>query len=92
MKNIRILTTVAAAFMLSATVFAEDSGRKERSSGYVTGSFETNTNVYLEDTKTNANTPDGKFGSNNYLKVDYYNSKFSAGLQLEAYEIGRAHV
>lgn len=79
------LTTVAAALLLSATVFAEDGDKKERSAGYVTGSFETNTNLYQEDTKTNARVPEGKFGSNNYLKVDYYNSKFSAGLQLEAY-------
>lgn len=73
MNNTRFLITVAAAFMLSATVFAENSGKRERSTGYVTGSFETNTNVYQKDLKTNAKVPEGKFGSNNYLKVDYYN-------------------
>ena len=51
----------------------------------MTGSFETNTNVYLKDAKTLATVPDGRFGSNNYLKVDYYNRRFSAGVQLEAY-------
>lgn len=85
MRNFRILTTVAAAFMLSATVFADNTEQKSRSAGYVTGSFETNTNVYMEDAKTSAKVPEGNFGSNNYLKVDYYNSRFSAGLQLEAY-------
>ena len=85
MNKTRFMITVAAAFLLSATVFADNAEQKERSAGYVTGSFETNTNVYQEDLKTNATVPDGKFGSNNYLKVDYYNSKFSAGLQLEAY-------
>ena len=77
--------TVAAALLLSATVFAENNNEKERSAGYVTGAFETNTNVYMTDVKTSASVPDGKFGSNNYLKLDYHNSRFSAGVQLEAY-------
>ena len=81
----RIFTAVAAALMLSATAFAEEGNQKERSLGHVTGSFETNTNVYLKDAKTLATVPDGHFGSNNYLKVDYYNKRFSAGVQLEAY-------
>lgn len=85
MKKFQIIIAVAAALMLSATAFAEESQKKERSSGHVTGSFETNTNVYLKDAKTLATVPDGHFGSNNYLKVDYYNKRFSAGVQLEAY-------
>lgn len=85
MRGFKNLTAVAAALMLTATVFAEENTQKEGSAGYVTGSFETNTNVYLKDAKTLATVPDGHFGSNNYLKVDYYNKKFSAGVQLEAY-------
>jgi hypothetical protein len=82
MKNYRSFVAVAAALVLSATVFAEDKEQKERFAGHVTGSFETNTNVYLEDAKTLASVPDGHFGSNNYLKVDYYNKRFSAGAQV----------
>ena len=78
-------TAVAVALLLSATVFAENTPKRERSEGYVTGAFETNTNVYMTDVKTSASVPDGKFGSNNYLKLDYHNSRFSAGVQLEAY-------
>lgn len=85
MKGFKNLTAVAAALMLSAAAFAEENDKKERSQGYVTGGFETNTNVYLKDDKTLATVPDGHFGSNNYLKVDYYNKRFSAGVQLEAY-------
>ena len=85
MSRYRFFITVAAALMLSATVFAEDKEQKERSLGHVSGSFETNTNVYMKDVKTNAAVPDGRFGSNNYLKVDYNNRRFSAGVQLEAY-------
>ena len=85
MKGFKNLIAVATALMLSATAFAEEKENKERNLGHVTGSFETNTNVYLKDAKTFAAVPDGHFGSNNYLKVDYYNKRFSAGLQLEAY-------
>ena len=85
MKGFRNLIAVAAAFMLSATAFAEENDRKDRSQGFVTGSFETNTNVYLKDAKTLATVPEGRFGSNNYLKVDYYSKRFSAGVQMEAY-------
>ncbi len=53
--------------------------------GYVSGGFETNTNYYHQDSKTSATVPDGNFGSNNYLKLDYFNNRFTAGLQLEAY-------
>ena len=82
-----MFAAVAIALSLSATAFAEnkEEEKKERDWGHVTGSFETNTNVYLKDAKTLATVPDGRFGSNNYLKVDYYNRRFSAGVQLEAY-------
>ena len=85
MRGFVFYTAVAAAVMLSATASAENDRRSERSSGYVTGSFETNTFTYQDDKKTFATAPEGKFGSNNYLKVDYYNRHFSAGVQLEAY-------
>lgn len=53
--------------------------------GYVTAGFETNTNRYLTDPETSATVPDGYFGSNNYLKIDYHSSRFTAGVQMEAY-------
>jgi len=82
MKGLRSFIVVVAASLLSVTLSAENEKEKN---GYVTGSFETNTNVYLEDAVTMATVPDSRFGSNNYLKVDYYNKRFSAGVQLEAY-------
>ena len=85
MSRYRFFTTVAAALVLSATVFAQEKDQKERDFGHVSGSFETNTNAYMKDQKTNATVPDGRFGSNNYLKVDYNNRRFTAGMQLEAY-------
>ena len=83
--DFRLFIAVVAAFVLSATVFAEENRQKERSWGSVSGSFETNTNAYMDDAKTGATVPEGHFGSNNYLKVDYNNRRFSAGVQLEAY-------
>ena len=84
MKNIKpeilsIFIFCLCSLPLSASV---DSGKSQ---GYVTGSFETNSVYYNDDLKTSATVPDGMFGSNNYLKLDYYNSRFSAGVQMEAY-------
>ena len=53
--------------------------------GYITGSLETNDYIYADDIKTGAQTADDRFGSNNYLKLDYYNGNFSAGMQIEGY-------
>jgi len=59
--------------------------------GYLTGSFETNSNIYVNDEFLPDNpgddflVNDDAFGSNNYLKLDYYNGRFTAGMQLEAY-------
>ena len=59
-----IFSCVSAVCVVQAAETADEKG-------YVTGSFETNTNYYLEDQLTAATVPDGNFGSNNYLKVDY---------------------
>ena len=67
------------------TVFNMSASDSNDQKGYVAGSFETNTNYYLKDLRTTATVPDGSFGSNNYLKLDYYNIKFTAGMQLEGY-------
>ena len=90
MKNIIIrFSTFLFAMGLSGLTSVSAANRTDedenRSKGYLTGSFETNTNLYHEDVKTSATVPDGKFGSNNYLKLDYYNNRFSAGVQMEAY-------
>lgn len=73
---------LASAFSFNAMAEETPSGNSE---GYVTGSFETNTNGYVKDGRTTATVPDGNFGSNNYLKLDYYNSRFTAGIQIEGY-------
>ena len=84
-KFIYMTLTVSLLFAGETLFSAETDKSKDSSKGYVTGSLESNTNCYVEDAKTRATVPDGNFGSNNYLKVDYYNDKFSAGIQMEAY-------
>ena len=80
-----IAITMAALFAGTDLSAEESDYGKDRSSGYLTGSFETSTSLYNEDDKTSAVVPDGHFGSNNYLKLDYYKGNFSAGVQMEAY-------
>ena len=57
---------------------------KDSDKGYVTGSLESNSLYYRDDAATGALAPEGN-GSNNWLKLDYFNGRFSAGMQLEAY-------
>ncbi len=75
MKKILALSLLAVASM---TLSAQEKG-------YLTGSFETNDHFYVADEGNKFTPDDDRFGSNNYLKLDYYNGNFSAGLQLEAY-------
>ncbi|MBQ7311032.1 MAG: hypothetical protein IJW88_05835 [Alistipes sp.] len=81
MKKLTILFVLS---LLSVSAFAEQR-EGEKTKGRLTGSFETNSIFYVEDAKSGAITPQDNFGSNNYLKLDYYHGKFSAGVQGEAY-------
>ena len=75
MKKILMCGILAAASM---TLPAQEKG-------YLTGSFETTDHVYVADEGNKFTPDDDRFGSNNYIKLDYYNGNFSAGLQLESY-------
>lgn len=79
MKRLTFLLLLAATSLWAAMA-------QESPKGYLVGSFESNSIVYVKDEVTNAQRPDGNFASNNYLKADYYYGNFSAGLQLEAYQ------
>ena len=54
--------------------------------GQLSGSFESNSIYYQDDSGLGAagTAPDDRFGSNNYMKLDYMNGRFSAGLQIVA--------
>ena len=60
--------------------------------GYVSASLESTNHFYAEDQANNFYPEfqpqlgeDGFYASNNYLKIDYYRGKLSAGTQLEGY-------
>lgn len=78
MKCITINTcsTIIVAFIFTTSVYSQ---------GNLSGSFETNSIYYLNDSKPGIAAPDDKLGSNNYLKLDYQYKKFKAGIQYEAY-------
>lgn len=69
-----ICTSILATTVLSA-----------QETGYLTGSFETNNHFYVADEANRFDPYDELFGSNNYLKLDYYKGNFSAGMQVEGY-------
>lgn len=79
---IKFLFSSVSAICIAVSSLAQGT---DNSKGYLTGSFETNSILYRPDEKSGAITPEDKIGSNNYLKLDYYKGKFSAGLQLEGY-------
>lgn len=66
--------------------------------GQLSGSFETNSVYYASDSgmkgymvdkdqlsELDPYAPEDRFGSNNYLKLDYSLGRFSAGIQMEGY-------
>ena len=69
---------------LAATAAGRE-GREDRPKGQLTGSFESSSIFYVEDLKSGAIAPEDNFSSNNYLKADYYQGRFSAGIQAEGY-------
>lgn len=83
--NMRKIFLVALVLSLGFSLSAKESEEKEsKPKGYLTGSLESNSVYYREDPATGAAAIEDN-GSNNYLKLDYYNGRFSAGMQLEAY-------
>lgn len=80
-----LFAAILMMLALGAVAGEKSDSQREKTKGQLTGSFETNSIYYVEDTKTGAVQPDDDFGSNNYLKLDYYHGKFSAGIQLEGY-------
>lgn len=79
MKRIAlILTALACTLTASAQIQFGEKG------GYMTIGFESNNIFYVNDAKLGTTYP-SKFGSNDYLKLDYVNGRFSVGVQGEAY-------
>lgn len=86
MNFIKLLPLAAFTLVAGAAFAQSEETNGSDSKGFLTGSFETNSTYYVKDGAVpNYNVPNDRFGSNNYLKVDYVREKFTAGVQLESY-------
>ena len=77
MKRLTLILVGVVALTLSA------SAQQVLGNGQVSGSLESSSIYYTPDKKIDR--PEDHFGSNNYLKVDYANGRFSAGIQMNAF-------
>ncbi len=77
MKRLTLL--VAGIFAFATSVSAQ----QVLGNGQVSGSIESSSIYYTPDKKIER--PEDHFGSNNYIKVDYANGRFSAGIQMNAF-------
>ena len=80
---------ILLCFIAIPSAYAGDDAKK-KDWGYLTGSLESTNHVYVEDVANNfypsrlPQLKDGKvFASNDYLKLDYYKDRLSAGMQIE---------
>ena len=64
--------------VVSKGLFGSDPGK-------FSASLESNSIAYIRDNGLGVTGPEDKFGSNNYLKMDYSRGHLSAGLQVEGY-------
>ena len=91
MKKI-ISHILLSLFAVSALAANDGSDKEKKDWGYLTGSLESTNHFYVEDAANNfypsmqPQLKDGNiFASNDYLKLDYYKGRLSAGMQLEGY-------
>ena len=77
MKRLTLLVAGVLAFATSV------SAQKVLGNGQVSGGLESSSIYYTPDKKIDR--PEDHFGSNNYIKVDYSNGRFSAGVQMNAF-------
>ena len=82
MKKITLL-------LLGATCALSAGAQIRLGDGQLSGSFETNSIYYVDDAKmtdvAGYAVPEDRFGSNNYLKLDYNYGRFSAGKMTEKF-------
>jgi len=66
---------VTAALLITTGVFAQN----------ISGSFESNSQLYLDDPEKGTSAPQDALRSNNYFTLQYDKDAFSIGVQYEAY-------
>jgi hypothetical protein len=85
-----MLLCLVASPVVTAGTDKTEKGKKDW--GYLTGSLESTNHLYVEDAANNfypSMQPQlkdgGVFAANDYIKLDYYKGRLSAGTQLEGY-------
>ena len=73
-----------ALFIAGLFLAGVASAQAQFGEGQISGSLESNSIYYMNDSKI-GESPEDRFGSNNYLKLDYSNGRFSAGVQANAF-------
>ena len=74
MKQINILIFILLTTILTA-----------QENTYISGSFESNSQLLQDDNGLNFNAPSDNFRSNNYFQLDFQNGKILYGVQFESY-------
>lgn len=73
--------------LCTTSVFSqEDTEQEKKDYGKLYGSFESNSQWYLNDKERNIDHPEDPIRSNNYLYLNYQYKNWTAGVQGEAYE------
>ncbi|MBK8953633.1 MAG: hypothetical protein IPM85_16670 [Chitinophagaceae bacterium] len=73
---------ITLLLILAVTAVA---AQETKTKGSFLGSIESNSQVYLKDSKRNIEVPDDPFRSNTYLQLQYNYKKWTVGVQGEAY-------
>ena len=90
----KTLSYILLTLAVLPCAFAGNDGdaKQKKDWGYLTGSLESTNHFYVEDAANDfypsmqPQLKDGNiFASNDYLKLDYYKGRLSAGMQLEGY-------
>ena len=74
MKQINLLIFILFTTILTA-----------QENTYISGSFESNSQILQDDSGLNFNAPSDNFRSNNYFQLDFQNGKILYGVQFESY-------
>ena len=75
----RLLSLLSAGLLC----WISSSAQTGISNGQFSASLESNSIIYMDDPVLGVHPKEDHFASNDYLKMDYSNGSFSAGIQLE---------
>lgn len=78
--------TLLSLLLFTINFFGQENDSLSKTKLKIYGGFESNSQWYLNDKERKIDQPEDPLRSNNYLKLNANYGKFTAGLQVEAYE------